>query len=310
MGGGARSVAAIEQGGACDCATAEELLEKLSSLHAYWQPNPSAWIFRGISDAKHELKAKAHRANEFAAFNLSCAATADLSARDHNTQTLLDRFRSALDRAGLPIPALAPEPSPRGFRSHGFIDRTYFPSMALAQHLGIPTPLLDWTSQARVAAYFAAEQAARSKGEDRLAVWAMRRDLVNLSVGTGLADETGTEQMTRALLTYEVAPRASNPNLHAQSGLFTWLHGEKAHAMRLEEYVELLPQERTAELEKTGVVLPLMRRLSAPQSCAPKLLRLLSYDGIDGSSMFPGYDGVVRSLRERVLWDKPEEEKR
>jgi hypothetical protein len=39
---------------------------------------------------------------------------------------------------------------------------------------------------------------------------------------------------------------------------------------------------------------------------APRLLRLLAYDGITGASMYPGTDGVVRAMRERSLWDKRE----
>jgi hypothetical protein len=33
----------------------------------------------------------------------------------------------------------------------------------------------------------------------------------------------------------------------------------------------------------------------------PRLLRLVSYEGIDGVSMFPGADGVVRAMREVAL---------
>lgn len=42
-----------------------------------------------------------------------------------------------------------------------------------------------------------------------------------------------------------------------------------------------------------------------PHSEARQLLRLLSDEGVDGASMFPGADGVVRAMRERVLWDDP-----
>lgn len=36
---------------------------------------------------------------------------------------------------------------------------------------------------------------------------------------------------------------------------------------------------------------------------APKLLRLLSYEGITGATVVPGYAGVTRSLEEWRLWD-------
>jgi hypothetical protein len=49
---------------------------------------------------------------------------------------------------------------------------------------------------------------------------------------------------------------------------------------------------------------PWMRMISAPHECAPRLLRILSSFGITGSTMFPGYEGVVRSMRERELWER------
>jgi hypothetical protein len=52
----------------------------------------------------------------------------------------------------------------------------------------------------------------------------------------------------------------------------------------------------------TGGATPL-RRLTLSVSEAGKLLRLLSYEGITGASMFPGADGVVRAMRETALWD-------
>ena len=49
---------------------------------------------------------------------------------------------------------------------------------------------------------------------------------------------------------------------------------------------------------------PLMQKLILPVSEAPRLLRLLHYEGIDGASIYPGLGGVVTSLREKRLWDE------
>jgi hypothetical protein len=47
-----------------------------------------------------------------------------------------------------------------------------------------------------------------------------------------------------------------------------------------------------------------MKQVVLPRTHAPRLLRLLSYAGINGSSMFPGYEGVVKRMREEALWDR------
>jgi hypothetical protein len=299
----------IDQGGECDCATAEELLGKLSSMHDFWQPTPPLWIFRGVSDEGYELKAKAHRPNAFAAFGLDRAPDTNFSMLENKARALLNDFRNALDRAGLSIPTLAPQGG-HEIRTWGSaIREEEVPALALAQHYGLPTPLLDWTVQARVAAYFAVYyalgvgEAGHVDPNGRIAIWGMRRDLEN----QWITDSSESPHRFLASIKLVRVPRASNPNLHAQSGVLTWLWGEGGHTMTLDKFVELLAERRGRELEKSGVSPPVMRRLTAPRSCAPRLLRLLSYEGIDGSSMFPGYEGVVRSLKEHVLWDKPEE---
>ncbi|MFK7698676.1 FRG domain-containing protein [Pseudomonas caspiana] len=52
--------------------------------------------------------------------------------------------------------------------------------MAMAQHHGVPTRLLDWTTKAYAAAYFAAgsisSRFADWKEDDRLAIWALNTD--------------------------------------------------------------------------------------------------------------------------------------
>ena len=60
------------------------------------------------------------------------------------------------------------------------------------------------------------------------------------------------------------------------------------------------------EREKTGEG-PLLRRLTLPHTEAPKLLRLLSHEGITAATMFPGADGVVKGMQERKLWDRKDD---
>ena len=294
----------VEMGGECDCTTAEEFLDKLSPRHPLWQPSPSTWMFRGQC-GDWPLLPKAYRDNgaKFADYAIRCyikpsKTIPEQSAYDTAFKQLINRFRTDLNDSGLAIPA----PSPRLFewgrtpqKPSGQLSSDATPLLALAQHFGLPTPLLDWTTRPYVAAYFALPLIWTDTNP--LIVWAIRRDSIPLGIElkeAGFDDEA-------ALMTVETAPRASNPNLHAQSGLFTLIDGKSASEYTVAKYMEAV----VAKLSPDTVDRqdwPFMRKLTLPYGQSKALRKLLTADGINGASMFPGYDGVVRAMRERALW--------
>ena len=263
---------------------AGSLLDALSPRHGRWQDDPLGWIFRGHADADWELRSKAARSpTVFQEYGVATLAT-DWSSRSHGQDALLEVFRTGLNRAGLVIPTPAPVVRRGNQITHPGAepDREAFPLLALAQHHGLPTILLDWTRWGWVAAYFAAAEAAdlaRRRGT-HLAVWALHRDAFPI-------DRHGSS------IFYE-APGGTNPNLNAQAGLFTVHHREDSPSLEV-----FLSEWRKHE------AVPVPQRLTLPVTEAPKLLRLLAYEGVTGASLFPGADGVVKSMRERALWDRP-----
>ena len=95
---------------------------------------------------------------------------------------------------------------------------------------------------------------------------------------------------------------ASNPNLRAQRGcLMVWRKRAKASQSFEEARLEhVLSDEASRAAMKPSP--PVFYKLTVPQVEAGPCLELLSQFGLDGNTMFPGYDGAARVVRERVYW--------
>jgi FRG domain-containing protein len=269
---------------------AEMFLAALNPISGDWAPNQSEWIFRGQANAYWRLRAVALRGKDVFHRNGTPGAWTYWAERKRLQEQLLVDFRERLSRSGVEIPAVPPKVAAEDYADGERFEHPpneAFPLMALAQHHGLPTVLLDWTRQARNAAYFAAAAALDDVTKDRgyhIAVWALR-----MTKETVAASPDGR----KSLLQRCQAPGGTNPNLRAQAGVFTLLSSESA-VDSVEEHCANLPNGSPSTLQ----------RLTLPIEEAPKLLRLLSYEGVDGAAMFPGADGVVRAMRERSLWDE------
>jgi hypothetical protein len=265
---------------------AATFVDDLGQRKRPWSDEDSEWLFRGHADAKWNLLPTAYRDHvaKFSRYGITLTEVA-CGRTPHTERTLLQqqllyKFRTGLDRSGLRIPEGSPrtrDDEPDFQKFSGSPPTEAFPLMALAQHHRLPTILLDWTRRAWIAAYFAAVDVIKEKPEeaDFVAVWALRRDQWK----PGLHN-----------IFYE-APAGTNPNLHAQNGLFTIANDEDGRG--IDQYnAQERAQRCIAEL----------KRLLLPKTCSRDLLRLLAREGITGATMFPGCDGIVRAMREEASW--------
>jgi hypothetical protein len=172
--------------------------------------------------------------------------------------------------------------------------------LALAQHYGLPTRLLDWTRSPYHAAYFAAKGALQDYllenggGRERLAVWSVDALVLKLN--------GYFKHKKQRIETVSVAG-ASNPNLHAQRGLFTVIRTELSH---YDEDFDRLPlnaqYSRMVEHrgERLGPEKAPFTLVTLPQKLAPQLARNLSKLGVTGSTVFPGFQGAANRLSEKA----------
>lgn len=300
---------------------AARFLDALGRRDERWNPAPGRWIFRGHADARWRLLPLAFRAGVSLSYE-SPHLTAPRRSREeqiHAEFYLLEGFLRAADRQGLQV---AGEPHAMWadwgkivqdvIRAAGGNDR--WPAaaleapLALAQHHGIPTRLLDFSRDPRVAAYFAAIDAAKwakgvsqgPPGVTHLGVWAL---------DPGAIDKIWIGRNERLRLID--VPYATNANIRAQAGTFLCLtyfhsrpHDPAAHVpldILVPTALDNQPEEVWMERFQGRVV---MRHLLLNIEEAPRLTRLLADERISGNYLFHGFDGVVRGLREQVLWDQ------
>ena len=143
--------------------------------------------------------------------------------------------------------------------------------IALAQHHGLPTQLLDWTLRSYIAAFFAAYDVIKSsKRTGNFAVWVLEPSLM-----------CPKEQFRVVAL-----PSGVNKNIAAQHGVFTRLKAIFSTKNRTS------PVECLAEyLSKNNSTL--LRKFCLPKTHAATILDYCESFGITAATIQPSYYGAT-----------------
>ena len=199
------------------------------------------WFFRGHGNAAWELLPRAGRPEYY------------LGQPDKNSLRDLGRFRAWRDQAV----------------AYCTLPDNDLECLALAQHHGLATRLLDWTMNPLIALYFAIYEEPDADGS-----------LYCFSPCCFITEHHRDLPNEEYLALYK--PRSISPRILNQSGAFTY------HPYPSKPFAEY-PQ-------KFGEVEAILFQLTIRKNCKENLLRQLNLYGINHVTLFPDLDGLSRHI--------------
>ncbi|MCG7368215.1 FRG domain-containing protein [Pantoea sp. ACRSH] len=211
-----------------------------------------------------------------------------------NELIMINSFVKNCDRIGVKVPS-----DSQHFRNEYldisnqdkyFINPSLWPNpelldvMAMAQHHGVPTRLLDWTRLAYTAYYFAASSCMANYKNwtkySKLAVWALNTELL----------------ASHPHITLHVSAGSVSPHLAAQYGLFT-VHPNNG------KRGEVISPKSLDELANDSIH-PIFFKYTLPVSEVFQAARLLYKAGFSAADIYPSADGAGKAIYDEINYEK------
>lgn len=166
--------------------------------------------------------------------------------------------------------------------------------MALMQHYGLPTRLLDWSKSPLIAAYFATCNYEKFSDKDAC-IWILKPGLLNESEGFNgylypMDTNTALDMMYPAFKPYKDSKRKVEDKILA--------------CYPVENDLRMYTQQSAFTIHNTHKKLEqldiseLLNKLIIPSNCKNKILKELRICGIELSTVYPDIEHVSKEIKE------------
>lgn len=269
-------------------------------------PISKSMIYRGVKDSSFDLLPSAFRDNgrkklmTIANYYTTQYGKSIIFEGCHNQQTIIELlslklFYSLANSQGLAVPNMPQiyfgDPHLESYALFPDDEIKWMPVewveiAALAQHYGIPTRMLDWSTDMNVAIYFAIrdidDDEIHNNPDKMFSIWQMDRHKTALVSGD---------------IRFVIPKYCENPNLKAQSGVLTWYNGYHPDNTPLDKIIGLDYEQSMCKSLISFKNTPVLRKINVRYDQIPIIKDSFDKRGLTHSRFFPGLSEIGHTIK-------------